>query len=150
MVLEKFYFFIKKHPEIIDVEILEHYFLYTAYVDYTFFLKDAQSIENLAEISKTFLFLRLKPNLTKCKIAGIRALKAWKVSTEVAVCGMRRIVLCKKATTILDTCFSYNSRIKEDCNFGKIVSNVQSVLKLSQFRNLTLVGRIVVFKSLAI
>ena len=76
MVLEKFYFFIKKHPEIIDVEILEHYFLYTAYVDYTFFLKDAQSIENLAEISKTFLFLRLKPNLTKCKIAGIRALKA--------------------------------------------------------------------------
>ena len=51
------FFFIKKHPEIKDAEIFEHCFLYTAYVDdTTFFLKDAQSFENLVEIFNTFLF----------------------------------------------------------------------------------------------
>ena len=51
-------------------------FLYTAYADdATLFLKDAQFIENLVEAFNTFsLFLRLKPNLTKCKIAGIGAM----------------------------------------------------------------------------
>ena len=75
--LEILFISIKKHPEIKGIEIFEHCFLYTAYADdTTFFLKDAQSIENLVEIFNTFsLFSGLKPNLTKCKIAGIRALK---------------------------------------------------------------------------
>ena len=111
------------------------------------FLKDAQSIENLVEIFNTFsLFSGLKPNLTKCEIAGIGALKG----VQVAVCGMRCIDICNEAIKILGTYFSYNSRIKEECNFLKIVSNVQSVLNLWRYRNLTLEGRIVVFKSLAI
>ena len=66
------------------------------------------------------------------------------------VCGMRCIDLCNEAIKILGTHFSYNSRIKEECNFLKIVSNVQSVLNLWRHRNLTLAGRIVAFKSLAI
>ena len=40
--------------------------------------------------------------------------------------------------------------MKEESNFFKVVSNVQTVLKLWRFRNLTLEGRIIVFKSLAI
>ena len=40
--------------------------------------------------------------------------------------------------------------MKEESNFPKIVSNVKTVLKLWRFRNLTLEGRIVVFKSLVI
>ena len=39
-----------------------------------FFLRDAQAIENLVEIFN-ILFSGLKPNLTKCEIAAIRALK---------------------------------------------------------------------------
>ena len=47
--------FIKKHPEIKVIEIFEHCFLYTAYAhDTTFFLKDAESIENVVEIFNTF------------------------------------------------------------------------------------------------
>ena len=107
-------------------------------------MKDAQSIENLVEIFNTFsLFSGLKPNLTKRKMAGITALKV----VQVAVCCMKYIDLCNKAIKILGTYFSYNSRIKEECNFLKIVCNVQSVLKLCRFRNLALEGRIVVFKS---
>ena len=87
LVLEILFLFIKKHTEIKDIEVFEHCFLYTAYVEDTaFFLKDAQSIENLVEISNTLsLSSRLKPNLTKCEIAGIVALKG----VQVAVCGMR-------------------------------------------------------------
>ena len=62
---------------------------------------------------------------------------------------MRCIDLCNEAIKILGTYFSYNRRIKEECNFLKTVSNVQSVLNLWQYRNLTLEGR-TVFKSLAI
>ena len=77
LVLEILFLFIKKHPEIKGIELFEYCFLYTAYADdTTFFLKDAYYIENLVEIFNTFsLFSGLKPNLTKCKIAGIRALK---------------------------------------------------------------------------
>ena len=69
---------------------------------------------------------------------------------QVAVCGMRCIDLCNDAIKILGTYFSYNSRIKEECSFRKIVSNIQSVLNPWQYQNLTFEGRIVVFKSLAI
>ena len=68
----------------------------------------------------------------------------------MTICGMRYIDLCNKAIKILGTYFSYKCRIKEECNFLKIVSNVQCVLNLWRYRNLTLEGRIVVFKSLAI
>ena len=63
---------------------------------------------------------------------------------------MRCIDLCNETIKILGTYFSYNSRIKEEYNFLKIVSNVQSVLNLWRYLNLTLEGRIVVFKSLSI
>ena len=44
-----------------------------------------------------FCFLGLKPNLTKCVIAGIGALQG----VQVAVCGMRCIDLCNEAIKIL-------------------------------------------------
>ena len=148
LVFEILFLFIKKHPEIKGIEIFEHCFLYTPYADdTTFFLKDAQSIENLVEIFNTFsLFSGLKPNLVKCEISGIGAMKG----VQVAVCGMRCINFCNEAIKILGTYFSYNSKIKEECNFLKIVSNVQSALNLWRYQNLTLEGRIVVFKNLAI
>ena len=59
---------------------------------------------------------------------------------------MTCIDLCNKAIKTLGIYFS----CKEECNFLKIVSNVQSVLNLWRYRNLTLKGQIVFFKSLAI
>ena len=63
---------------------------------------------------------------------------------------MKCIDLCNEVIKILGTFLSYNSRIKEECNFFKIVSNVQGVLNLWRYQNITLEGRIAVFKSLAI
>ena len=72
--LEILFLHIKNHLEIKGIEIFEHCFLYTAYTnDATFFQKDSQSIAYLVELFNTFsVFSGLKPNLTKCEIAGIR------------------------------------------------------------------------------
>ena len=90
--------------------------------------------------------MALKGNLIKCEIVGKGALKG----ILVTVRGMRCINLCNEAIKIFATHFSCNSKIKEECNFIKIFSDVQSGLELRRFRNLTLDDRIVVFKILAI
>ena len=112
-----------------------------------FFWKMHSPLKTKLKYLTLFLhFSGLKPNLTKCKIAGIGVLKG----VQVAVYGMRCTDLWNEAIKILGTYFSHNSRIKEECNFLKIIFSVQSVLNLWRFRNLTLEGQIVVFKSLKI
>ena len=90
-------------------------------------------------------FFRVKTKYKKTWIVGRGALKG----VQLVVCGIRCIDLCNDATKILGTCFSHNNTIKEDSNFLKVLSNVKTVLKLWGLWNLTLEGRIVVFKSLA-
>ena len=58
--------------------------------------------------------------------------------------------LRNEAIKIFSVYFSYNQKIKADNNFYNIISNIQRVLNLWRMRNLTLEGRIVVFKMFAI
>ena len=58
--------------------------------------------------------------------------------------------LGNEAIKILDNYFSHNQEIKNDKKFYNIITNIQGVLNLWRMRNLTLEGRIVVFKMLAI
>ena len=51
---------------------------------------------------------------------------------------------------ILGTHFSYNEKLKEEKNVYTTVTNIQRVLKLRKMRNLTLEGKPVIFKTLAI
>ena len=46
--------------------------------------------------------------------------------------------------------FSYNKAIQNKLNFRKTISKIQAVLKLLRMLRLSLEGRIIVFKSLAI
>ena len=91
-------------------------------------------------------FLGLKPNLSKCEITGIAVLK----EVQVAVCGMRCVDLKNDTLKILGTHFSYNEKLKEEKNFYTTVTNIQRVLKIWKIRNLTLEGKIVIFKAQAI
>ena len=74
--------------------MFENTFLYTAYADdSTFFLKDKNSIKELLDTINYFSsFTNLKPNLSKCEMAGIDALKGIKV----AICGIKCIDLTKR------------------------------------------------------
>ena len=51
---------------------------------------------------------------------------------------------------ILGTHFSYNEKLKEEKCFYKIVTDMQRVLKIWKMRRLTLEGKIVIFKTIAI
>ena len=63
---------------------------------------------------------------------------------------MRCIDLNADTLKILGTNFSYNEKLKEEKNFYKIVTDMQRVLKIWKMRRLTLEGKIVIFKTIAI
>ena len=84
--------------------------------------------------------------MSKCEIAGIGSLKG----VETAVCGMKNIDLTKDAFKIIGISFSYNKAIQNELNFRTTISKIQAVFKLWRMRKLSLEGKIIAFKSLAI
>ena len=68
----------------------------------------------------------------------------------MGICGMRCIDLNVHALKILGTHFSYNKKLKEEKVFYKIVIDMRRVLKKWKMRRLTLEGKIVIFKTIAI
>ena len=100
-----------------------------------FFLKDSQSNTHLFELFSTFsIFSGLKPNLTKCEIAGVGTSKG----ARLAVCDMKCIDQRNEAIKILGTFVSYNNRIKGESHFLKVGSNVQAVINSGIFEILLL------------
>ena len=99
-----------QNENIDGLNIFENILLYTAYADdTTFFLKDEKSV---IELIKTFdifsTFSGLKPNKSKCKIAGLGALKGLKL----ALCGMQCINLNFNAVKILGVYYYYDKNSK--------------------------------------
>ena len=88
----------------------------------------------------------LKPNYEKCEITGIAVLK----SVKVAVCAMKCVVVCKDTIRVTRLHFSYNTTKEGDKNFLETISKIQNVLKIWRMQSLTLEGKIIVFKTLAI
>ena len=96
------------------MKIFDHEYLYTAYADdTTFFLEDISSIKVVLKDLNSFSgFSVLRPNFTKCEIAGIGVLK----SVTVALCGMKCLDLTKECIKVLGVHISY----KESFNRIKI------------------------------
>ena len=91
-------------------------------------------------------FSGLKPNKSKCEVAGIGALKV----VKIALCGTKCINLRLNSLKILGIHFSYNKKSENDENFLKQITSIEKVLKLWRMRNLTLEGKVTVLKALAI
>ena len=92
------------------------------------------------------IYSGLKPNKSKCKIAGISVQKG----VPVELCGMECIDLTKSSVKILGIHFSYNKKIENEENFIKLIKKIENVLKIRVTRNLTVQGKITIFKTLAI
>ena len=88
----------------------------------------------------------LKPNEAKCERAGIGVLKG----VSLALCGMNCIDITKKTIKILGIHFSDNKILETEENFIRHVRKIGKVLKLWRMRNLTVKGKITIFKTLAI
>ena len=63
---------------------------------------------------------------------------------------MKRIDLTGKAITILGVLLSYDKNLQLENNFRKTILNIKRILKMWRRRNLTLEGKIIIFKSLAL
>ena len=61
---------------------------------------------------------------------------------------MKRVNLNSETVKILGVHFSYNKNLEQDKNFSEHILKIESILKLWRMRQLTLEGRITVFKSL--
>ena len=90
-----------------------------------------------------FICSGLKPNKSKCEIAGIGVLKG----VSMKLCGMECIDLTKNSVKILGIHFSYNRKIENEENFFKL-KKIENVLKIWRTRNLTVQGKITIFKTL--
>ena len=138
---------IRNNPNIKGLEIFGLNYLLTAYADdSSFFPKDLKSVH---EIFNTFsLFSKysgLKANVSKCEIAGIGA----KNGAQVALLGLKNINLNEEAMRILGVHFSYNSNIFKEKNFHDVIIKMERTLSVWRWRNLSLAGKITIFKTLA-
>ena len=68
----------------------------------------------------------------------------------MALCGIKCTDLRLNTVKILGIHFSYNKKIENDENFLKQITSIEKVLKLQRMRNLTLEGKVTVFKALTI
>ena len=130
------------------LKIFNHTFLYSAYADdTTFFLKNLDSAKELLKSFDLFsLYSGLRPNLTKCEIAGIGV----KRGDNVALCGIKCFDLIHDTIKVLDVHLSYDKKLQSGKNFRTTVSKILNTLKVWRIRKLSLEGKITVFKTLAI
>ena len=68
----------------------------------------------------------------------------------MALCGMECIDLMSDIIKILGFYLSYNKKLEQEKKIFNHIVKIQNILKLWKLRNLSIEGRIVVFKSLAI
>ena len=89
-------------------------------------------------------FSGLKPNKKKCKIAGIGVLNR----VQMTLCDMKCVNRNNETVKILGAHLSYNKSFEPEKNFCKHIVKIENDLKLWRMTQLTLRGRIMVFKSL--
>ena len=86
-------------------------------------------------------------NKGKCELAGIGAKKD--VIGE-SVSGLKKINLCEESIKILGLHYSYKNDILVERNYITVVKKITKVLAMWKWRNLSLAGKVTVFKTLAI
>ena len=110
--------------------------------DTTSFLKDTKSLGVLLKtLGKFHLYAGLKLNLSKSEILWLGSKKN---STEAPL-GLKRV----KGVKALGIYFSYDAKQAEEKNFTEKLKELRSLLAIWGQRDLSLLGRITIFKSLA-
>ena len=139
---------IKRNPNIKSWNVGNNVFLYTAYAgDTTFFLQNEKSAtEVLSNFNIMSQFSSLKINKSKCEVAGIGIMKG----VKVALCGVECVNLLTNAIKILGTCFAYNKKLENKKNLLDHITKLQKVINIWKMRNLSLLGKITIFKTLAL
>ena len=88
----------------------------------------------------------MKPNHEKGELAGIGVLE----SVNVPVCGTKCIDLCNDTIKIIGIYFPYNKEKPNEKKILESITKIQNILKAWWMHCLTLEGKTIVFKTLAI
>ena len=139
---------VRDNEDIKKLDIYGFSFLLSAYADdKTFFVSDLNSVTHINNTFNLFSkFSGLKLNKAKCELCGIGANKG----DVRALCGFKGVDLTEESIRVLGVHFSYNKNICLQRNFIDVIKNIENVLKIWKMRNLTLSGKITIFKTLAI
>ena len=113
--------------------------------DAYYFLKDIASLQVLFQLFSNFEeFSSLKVNLDKCEARWIGASK---FNTDTPL-GCSWVSLTNGSIRVLGNFISYNDLIAHQLNFLNIIQTVKDLLGIWKQRNLTIAGKIQVFKLL--
>jgi hypothetical protein len=111
--------------------------------DTTNFNKDEESLrETLETLNKFYTYSGLKLNLSKCEAMWLGA----KADSKDKPLGLRWV----KEAKALGIHFSYDANIMFEKNFTKKLKELRRILAMWGLRDLSILGRITIFKSLAI
>ena len=115
-----------QNENINGLNIFENTLLCTAYADdTTFFLKDEKSVIVLMKTFDIFsTFSGLKPDKSKCEIAGLGALKGVSVEFCLEFCGIECIDLMFNVIKILGVYYSYDKNFENQENFINLVLKI--------------------------
>ena len=115
--------------------------------DSTFFLSDIKSLRELKITILSFSkYSSLEVNYEKSEAAWI-GLEKEKTETPE---GIKWVNLCRKSIKILGIHFSYDKKVTQQNNFDRVFSNLETIINIWKGRYLTLYGKSVVLKTLAI
>ena len=114
------------------------FFILLTQVIVLFLKKDEKSVKELLNtINYLSSFTLLEPNLSKCEVAGIGALKGVKME----IFGIK----WTKEAKILGVFFSNDKNLQLESNFRKTILNIDTILKMWRQRNLKLEGKMIIF-----
>ena len=68
----------------------------------------------------------------------------------MSLCGMKCLELMKETVKILGAHFCYNTKLEHEINVQSHIVKIESVLRLWRMTNLTIKGKVLVFKSLKV
>ena len=114
---------------------------------YYFFVQDIDSVHIILDVFNTFSkYSGFNLNLSKCELCGIGALKG----VVTALREVKNVNLTKESIRILGVHFSYHKKLSQEKKFVSVLKQILNVLKVWKMRNLTLIGNINIFNTLAI
>ena len=146
LAIEVLFIKVRANKKIAGLDIFGHVFKLSAFADdATYFAKDEASIKELSSLFIEYEeFSSLKVNSEKTEVCGIGAKKG----VIGALSGFKTVNLVMDCILILGCYHSYDQEIANNKNYVTLLENIQSILNIWSSRELTVGGKILVFKTL--
>ena len=148
LVMEVLFIEIRGNKNIRGLKKFDYEIKLTSFADdVTYFLRDTTSIKHLLSLLRySHQFTSLKINHEKSEICGIGSKKG----VLRAFSDLSSIDIENDTVKILGFHHSYNKQLADERNFSNMVTDIHNVLNLWTMRGISLIEKILIFKTLGI